>query len=138
VISAEVRARVRSAAGNRCGYCRSSQEYSTAVFEVEHLVPRAAGGSDEESNLWLACRMCNLFKGSQTHAVDPDTNHNVRLFNPRTQSWTEHFRWSENGCVIQGTTPCGRATVNALRLNWPLSVTVRGHWVSAGWHPPQD
>lgn len=55
-------------------------------MEIDHIIPQAEGGSDEEANLWLACPRCNGFKGSQTHAVDPDTQQLTRLFNPRQQT----------------------------------------------------
>jgi hypothetical protein len=105
-------------------------------LEVEHLVPRARGGTDDEQNLWLACRMCNLFKGAQTHALDPLTARRVRLFNPRRQDWWRHFEWSQAGLRIKGRTATGRATVLALRLNNPIAEAVRRNWVEAGWHPP--
>ena len=53
-----------------------------------------------------------------------------------TQRWTEHFRWEENGLLIVGVTPTGRATVNAVQLNRAPLVNSRRLWVSAGWHPP--
>lgn len=133
--SEAARARVRNAAGNRCGYCRSRQEYVFAPLEIEHIVPVSRGGGDEELNLWLACRMCNSYKGSQVEALDPATGVRQPLFNPRNQSWEEHFRWGEAGTTIEGLTPCGRATVTALQLNNLLAVTVRRSWVQAGWHP---
>jgi len=40
------------------------------------------------------------------------------------------------GTEIIGLTPCGRATISALKLNSNLAVTVRKNWVTAGWHPP--
>ncbi len=61
-----------------------------------------------------------------------------RLFNPRTQVWPEHFAWSEEGDLIVGLTPTGRATVVALNLNRPSLVKARQLWVSVGWHPPKD
>jgi hypothetical protein len=133
--SEAVRARVRKAAGDRCGYCRSRQEYVFAPLEIEHIVPVSYGGSDEEDNLWLACRMCNSYKGAQVTAIDPSTGERQPLFNPRTQTWADHFRWGEGGTTIEGVTPCGRATVLALQLNNLLAVTVRRAWVQAGWHP---
>jgi hypothetical protein len=60
----------------------------------------------------------------------------VPLFNPRRQSWSEHFVWSDDGTRILGKTPIGRATIVALQLNNLISVVVRRHWVAAGWHPP--
>jgi hypothetical protein len=79
-----------------------------------------------------------LYKSDKTHGRDPQTNQRVRLFNPRTQSWSQHFRWSEDGTEIIGRTVCGRATVEALNLNNPLAVNVRHNWVSVGWFPPQQ
>jgi hypothetical protein len=59
------------------------------------------------------------------------------LFNPRTQSWFEHFEWATDGIRILGTTAVGRATVVALHLSDdPDALEVRSYWVQAGWHPP--
>jgi hypothetical protein len=135
-IPAAVQARVREQAGHRCGYCLSPQHLVMARLEIEHIFPQARGGPDDEDNLWLACPLCNNFKSDQVEGLDPETGIQVRLFDPRRQSWREHFRWSADGTRVLGQTPCGRATVLALQLNHPLAVTVRQHWVLAGWHPP--
>ena len=137
-ISEAVRARVRAAAGDRCGYCRSPQHLVLGPLEIEHILPTARGGSDQEANLWLACRMCNNFKGVQTYALDPLTGRRVRLFNPRKQRWSQQFAGRDGGAQIQGHTATGRATVIALHLNNVIAVTVRRAWVSAGWHPPAE
>ena len=133
-----VKERVRAAAGNRCGYCRSPQRLVLGWLEIEHIVPSARGGSDEEDNLWLACRLCNNYKSDQTEGLDPETGKRVRLFNPRRMKWAKHFGWSEDGTRILGKTPCGRATVVALQLNNVIAVMVRREWVAAGWHPPPE
>ena len=130
-----LRIKIREQAGNRCGYCLSPQHLVLGLLEIEHLFPRAKGGTDEEDNLWLACRLCNGFKAVQTEGPDPDGGQEVRLFNPRRQQWKEHFRWSEDGTRIMGITACGRATVLALQLNNWIAVMVRREWVAAGWHP---
>jgi hypothetical protein len=137
-ISEEVRTRVRASAQNRCGYCQSLQKYVLGILEIEHIIPKAAGGSDEEENLWLACRLCNSYKGVQTQGQDPESGRNVKLFNPRLQKWTRHFTWINNGTHIEGITACGRATVIAMELNNPYAVPVRQAWISAGWHPPTE
>ena len=137
-ISTSIRRRVREAAGNRCGYCQSSQRYVLGLLEIEHIIPKARGGSDDETNLWLACRMCNSFKGAQERGRDPLSGRRVRLFHPRRQRWRRHFSWSEDGTRIIGRTACGRATVIALQLNHVIAVMVRREWVAAGWHPPVD
>jgi len=137
-ISEEVKTRVRTQARNQCGYCLSLQKYVLGILEIEHIIPKARGGTDDEDNLWLACRLCNNFKAAQTHAKDPETGRDVKLFNPRSQRWSEHFSWTDDGVYIVGKTACGRATVVALRLNNTYAVMVRQAWVSVGWHPPED
>ncbi len=133
-----VRQRVRAQANNQCGYCHSLQKYVLGILEIEHIIPKAAGGSDNEDNLWLACCLCNSYKGIQTQAKDPVTNQPVKLFNPRQQKWAEHFTWVDDGARILGITNIGRATALALKLNNPFAVAVRQAWISAGWHPPLD
>ena len=110
-------------------------KYVLGILEIDHIIPKAKGGTDDESNLWLACRLCNNYKGTQTKAKDSQTNEIINLFNPRQQKWSDHFQWSKDGTEIIGKTPCGRATVIALQLNNLIAVTVRKQWVSAGWHP---
>ncbi len=47
-----------------CAYC-----HQTGVpLQVEHVIPKARGGSDRVSNLTLACGPCNQQKGTQTAA----------------------------------------------------------------------
>ena len=137
-IPAALRARVRAEARNRCGYCLTRQEYVPWTLEVEHIVPKSKGGTDDEVNLWLACHSCNLYQNDQMYAGDPLTGRRVRLFNPRRQLWKRHFRWSEDGAFVIGRTACGRATVAALNLNNLTAVTVRRNWIAAGWRPPED
>ncbi len=131
--------RIRAAAKNRCGYCLSPQHLVMARLEIEHIIPLAMGGTDEEANLSLACPICNAHKSDKIAAVDPDSGEIQRLFNPRTDSWWEHFAWAEDGLRIIGTTPIGRATVVARHLSDdPDALTVRSYWVLAGWHPPKQ
>lgn len=137
-IPLELDQRIRLQAQNRCGYCLSPQHLVMARLEIEHIIPRAKGGSDQESNLWLACPLCNRHKSDRINAVDPETATPIALFNPRSQSWPEHFRWSADGIRIFGLTSCGRVTVKTLHLDDdPDALIVRSYWVQAGWHPPK-
>lgn len=137
-ISVALRRRIVVAARHRCGYCLTAQMISGAQMHIDHIMPVALGGTSDESNLWLACAWCNSYKGSQSHAIDPFSSQSVPLFNPRTQSWPDHFGWSDDGTQITGLTATGRATVLALHLNNEYIVSARRQWVIAGWHPPQD
>jgi hypothetical protein len=53
-LSEALRDRVRRAAGDRCGYCQSPQRLVLGRLEIEHIRPRAIGGSDDEENLWYS------------------------------------------------------------------------------------
>ena len=137
-ISDDLKNKIRRQAKNRCGYCLTPQEIISMAFEMEHLRPIADGGTDEEVNLWLACRNCNGFKHAKTKAIDPITNTEVALFNPRTQNWNKHFEFSEDKTKIIGKTSCGRTTVIALRLNYEQAVIARKIWAKFGLYPPKD
>src|SRR5450432_3640144 len=49
----------------RCAYCAKEN----VPLQIEHIVPRAKGGSDRVSNLTLACEKCNTAKGTQVIEV---------------------------------------------------------------------
>ena len=113
-IDAARRRLVRDRAGCRCEYCRCHQDYLPLVtFHVEHIVARQHNGTDDESNLCLACHWCNFHKGPNlaTH-MDGQL---VPLFHPRTQRWDEHF--AVEGDRIVGLTPVGRGTVELFNMN---------------------
>lgn len=137
-ISSNIQTKIRRDAKNRCGYCLLPQAILMGKLEIEHLLPLAEGGTDDEENLWLACRDCNSYKSSKIYGFDKKTGQEVKLFNPRTQNWREHFKFNENQTKIIGKTICGRATVSALRLNEEQAVKARGLWMEAGWYPPKD
>ena len=122
----------------RCDYCLASQHILGPLLEIDHIIPVAVGGISEESNLWLACPLCNGAKSDLIQGTDPISGETARFFNPRTDNWQEHFHWLENGSKIQGKTAKGRATVLALKMNEPDVLATRKLWVSVGWHPPKD
>jgi hypothetical protein len=130
------RQRVAQQANFRCGYCQTQEIISGVPLTVEHILPKARGGSDDEQNLWLSCRLCNEAKGILIETIDPQTDALTPLFNPRTQVWAEHFAWADDGAQLIGLTPIGRATIVALALNSDFRVRSRRIWVEAGYHPP--
>jgi hypothetical protein len=136
-IGAGLRSRIAKQARNRCGYCLTQEVVSGVPLTMEHILPKSSGGQSIEENSWLSCRLCNEAKGVLTEAADPKSGDLVPLFNPRTQAWTDHLAWSEDGTIIIGQSPTGRATVEALSLNSDLRVRARALWVEAGWHPPK-
>lgn len=127
---------VKQRAGFRCEYCQTSEWLNGVEGEIDHIIPRSAGGRSHAENLCLACTSCNGYKQSKTVGIDPDSDEAVPLFHPRQQHWDEHFAWSDDATRVIGLTPCGRATVEALRLNHPLVVSARTVWAMTGYHPP--
>ena len=106
MMDAAVRNLVRERVGNRCEYCRLPQESYDLTFHIEHIVASQHQQDDDPSNLALACDRCNLHKGTNLVTIDYETSERVDLFNPRTNSWDEHFSFV--GAEIIGLTPTRR------------------------------
>jgi len=119
-----------------CEYCQTQQCLTGMPLVIDHIIPRSMGGGGNRTNLAASCYRCNEFKGVRINAIDPLTEVLVSLFHPRQQIWTENFAWTEEGIIIAGLTPTGRATVNALKLNNKYVVESRRIWVAENWHPP--
>jgi 5-methylcytosine-specific restriction endonuclease McrA len=62
--------KVADRANHRCEYCGAPEVFFNSAFEVEHIIPSAGRGVDNESNLALACRPCNLFKADHLTGFD--------------------------------------------------------------------
>ena len=137
-VSKELRERVSAHARRRCGYCLTAEAVVGAPMEIDHILPESLGGPTVEENLWLACSLCNDHKADRVAGFDAITGEIVRVFDPRRQVWTEHFRWTTAGDQIVGLTPCGRVTVRVLDMNRASLVHARRSWVAVGWHPPKD
>jgi len=79
-INKDLEEKIRRQAKNRCGYCLNPQELMPYKLEIEHLIPKSLGGTDNEENLWLACRECNAHKAAKIEAVDNLTGENRQTF----------------------------------------------------------
>ena len=135
---AALRHRVEQRAHGLCEYCRSYSEYTGHDFTVDHILPESLGGATAFDNLCWCCFWCNNFKQARTKALDTRSGRLVLLFNPRTDIWSDHFRWSRDETRVVGRSPVGRATIEALRLNRPVLVRARRVWVRHGLHPPES
>lgn len=134
---------VRQRANSLCEYCHSPEWLSADRFTLDHLEPKSLGGSDNPNNLVLACRRCNERRYNFRVGIDPQTQQERPLFNPRQQQWAEHFIWIADGLKILAISPTGRATCSRLDLNDECHSDgfiqeVRQFWVQAGWRPPTE
>jgi hypothetical protein len=125
---------VRRRAGGRCEYCQMPAEFDALPFHVDHIIARQHGGPTRPANLAFACYSCNLHKGPNLAGRDRKTNQIVRLFHPRRQRWTRHFRW--RGARLIGRTACGRATIATFQINHPDRVQLRRALIREGVFPP--
>ena len=57
----EIREAVLEKWGRRCAYCGAVD----VPLQIEHIIPKARGGSNRFSNLTLACEPCNTEKGAR-------------------------------------------------------------------------
>jgi hypothetical protein len=115
---------VRERAGGRCEYCRLHEDHEAYyAFHLEHVTARQHEGDDGSENLAWSCHHCNLNKGPNLTAIDPETLAVVMLFHPRRDDREEHF--DMQGPLIVGKSPTGRATVRRLKMNAPARIELR-------------
>jgi hypothetical protein len=137
LISAKIREAVVQRAGNRCEYCRLSQDSQVATFPVDHVLPVSLCGLTELANLALACPRCNARKWKDVQALDYQTGEMAPLFNPRIHQWANHFRWAAaDPALVEPISAMGRATVTLLDLNSAQHLAVRSLLKVLALHPP--
>lgn len=128
-----IRRLAQARAGSRCEYCLIHEDDAHYPHGPDHIVACKHRGATHEDNLAWACYLCNLLKGSDIASVDIETGQIVRLFNPRLDRWTDHFRL-EDGRIVP-LTPIGRVTEYMLQLNRPQTVQARRWLIEAGRYP---
>lgn len=130
-MDAQVREFVSRRAQQRCEYCRLPQAASPLLtFHVEHVLARQHVVDDSSENLALACPDCNRHKGPNLTTLDPRTRRLVTLFNPRSDTWSEHFVYQ--GAILKGLTPIGDATARLLQVNSVERIEMRAELLAAG------
>jgi len=101
-------------ARRRCEYCLVHEDNASFPHQIDHIISRKHGGSSGIGNLAYACILCNRYKGADIASID-HSGRPIRLFDPRRDSWDEHFKL--DGPIIQPLTPVGEVTARMLRLN---------------------
>ncbi|QDV68564.1 HNH endonuclease [Rosistilla carotiformis] len=107
-----------------CEYCLISQRYFSERFQIEHVIAHQHRGETIASNLAIACSRCNRHKGPNLAGIDPESGALTRLFNPRSDTWIEHFVQRSSG-IIEGLTAIGRTTTYVLDFNAERRVELR-------------
>lgn len=88
MIGPTVRFRVLAKCNFRCAYCGVAA--ATTRLEIDHVVPQAQGGTDEEDNLTAACITCN--RGKRDYLIDDIKAGKTRRGEPREKPPTRIVR----------------------------------------------
>ncbi|MCC6168358.1 MAG: HNH endonuclease [Caldilineaceae bacterium] len=124
----EVREYLLEKWGRTCVYCGASG----VPLEVEHITPKARGGSDRVSNLALACRECNQAKGSRTAAEFGHAAVQAKARQPlEGAAAVNATRWAVWRMFVACGLPVevgagGRTQFNRTRQGYP-----KAHWIDA-------
>jgi hypothetical protein len=114
-ISASLRWLVAERANNLCEYCLIHEEDTFFGCQVDHIISEKHGGPTTPDNLAYACAFCNRAKGSDIGSIVWSSGQFVRFFNPRSDTWAEHFRL--DGVRIVHRANIGDVTARILELN---------------------
>lgn len=130
----EVREYLLNKWDRKCAYCG----IENVPLQVEHIQPKAKGGSSRISNLCLACEKCNLKKGTQGIEIflakKPDVLKRILSQSKRplkdaaavnSTRWLLFNRLKEMGLPVS-TGSGGLTKFNRTRLNLPKT-----HWLDA-------
>jgi hypothetical protein len=135
-ISAALRRQIYERSKRCCEYCGLPELAVLISHEVDHMIAEKHGGKTNRENLALACTSCNKHKGSDLASIDPLNGEIVRLYQPRGDQWSSHFRF-EAGEILP-LTAIGRVTVRLLQLNRSERVAIRRLLGEAGvWQIPE-
>lgn len=126
-----LRRQITEAADNCCEYCCVPRAVAFASYHIDHIISEKQGGETVFSNLALACRLCNLSKGSSIAAWHEFREALIRLYNPRKDSWHNHFQFRPSGLIVPRT-EIGQGTIKVLNLNDVNRVQARGVFIDTG------
>jgi hypothetical protein len=132
-ISAEIRRLVAERAGRRCEYCLIHEDDTFFGCEVDHIISKKHGGSNEPENLAYACLFCNRHKGTDIGSIHPNSGKLTRFYNPRKDRWSKHFQL--NDVIIEPLTGIGEVTVRLFVFNNSERLLEREALVSIGAYP---
>ena len=111
-----------------CAYCGAKD----TPLQIEHIVPRARGGSDRIANLTLACEPCNIKKGTQTAEevghpkIQAEARRSLKdAAAVNTTRWAMYQHLVATGLPVEVGTG-GRTKFNRNRLGF-----TKAHWIDA-------
>jgi hypothetical protein len=61
----EVRKRILNKYNNKCCYCGDENR-----LEIDHIIPISKGGREDEDNMQVLCKKCNISKGNRINILE--------------------------------------------------------------------
>lgn len=132
-VPVDLRRWVESRARGACEYCLIDESNTFLGCQVDHVISEKHGGETVSENLCIACTVCNRAKGSDIASLIGNGTL-VRLFNPRVDRWSDHFRLEED--TIVPLTQIGEVTATLLNFNDLERILERAELISKGRYPP--
>lgn len=123
-VPAALRRLVNSRAEGLCEYCLIHEEDTFFGCQIEHVIAEKHGGGTTAENLAYACVFCNQRKGSDISSLS-SAGQLVRLYNPRTDRWADHFALAADGITVQARSEIGEVTARLLGFNDPARLAER-------------
>lgn len=117
-VGKKLRFKVLQRDGFKCIYCGASAP--AVALEVDHIIPRAKGGSDKQENLVAACESCN--RGKSASALSRADALRLWTENAFLSRWPKQW---QSGCGYP-MPPCLAARLRLLARKFLLSPITAG------------
>ncbi len=90
---APLRKRILAKSNGHCAYC-GKRALSIWKITIDHVIPRSAGGSDDDENLVAACKSCNYRKSDRPL-------HWLREWMQRQENGRPAFSWEQREYLLR-------------------------------------
>jgi len=132
-LSNKLRKRVAARAAFICEYCLVHEDDMYSGYQIDHVISLKHGGTSDFGNLAYACPLCNVYKGTDVGSIVFPSGQFTRLYNPRSDRWSEHF--AVEGAIIVSLTEIGQVTIDVLQLNHSRRLPIRELLIQQGRYP---
>jgi len=124
----EVREYLLEKFGRKCVYCGAEN----IPLQIEHIVPKARGGSNRVSNLTLACEPCNRKKGNQTAEEFGHPKVQAQAKKPlKDAAAVNTTRWALYRRIESTGLPLEVGTGGRTKYNRSIRKLPKTHWLDA-------
>jgi hypothetical protein len=135
-VPAALRSFVAERAHHLCEYCLIHEDDTFFGCELEHIISHKHGGTTTGDNLAYARMTCNRCKGSDISSLTLRSRQLCRLYNPRTDRWSEHVQ--PDGVTIRARTDIGDVTARLLQFNHADRILEREALGAVGRYPTDE